>query len=133
MLINLLIFGALGMTIEVLFNAILSYALGRRNSFCLKGEISAWMFPVYAIGLTIGFDIIEQTITVTTLRWLSYPLWIWGIELLIGIPTKHTIGKLWDYSDIPYGLHYQGIISFFHAPFWILFGMIFEILRQAIL
>ena len=83
MFINLLIFGSLGMTIEVLFNAILSYALGRRNSLCLKGEISAWMFPVYAIGLTIGFDIIEQTITVTTLRWLSYPLWIWGIELLI--------------------------------------------------
>ena len=133
MLINLLIFGSLGMTIEILFNGILSYALGRRNSLCLKGEISVWMFPVYALGLTYGFDIVEQTITTTTLRWLSYPLWVWAIELLVGIPAMHTIGKLWDYSDIPYNLHWRGIISFFHAPFWVLFGIIFEILRHTIM
>jgi len=133
MLINFLILGSLGVTLELLFNAVLSYGLGRRKSFCLKGEVSVWMFPVYAFGLTYGFDLIEHVIPVSTLRWLSYPLWIWAIELLVGIPAKHTIGKLWDYSDIPWGLHWQGLISFFHAPFWVLFGIIFEMLRSVIL
>jgi len=125
----MLTMGCVGMTIEVCFNAVLSYCLGEKTSPSMKGEISMWMFFVYAIGLTIGFDLIEATIPDLYTRWLSYPFWIWAIELMIGLPCKWLGLKPWDYTRIPWNLHWKGIISFMHFPFWIMFGVLIEYIR----
>ena len=126
---EMLTMGCVGVTIEVSFNAILSYCLGQRTKASMKGEISMWMFFVYAIGLTIGFDLIEATIPDLYTRWVSYPFWIWGIELLIGLPCSWCSIKIWDYKRIPMNLHWKGIISFLHFPFWIAFGILIEYIR----
>jgi len=46
------------------------------------------MFPIYSFGLTYDFDFVKEIIALDYLRYLSYPFWIWGIELLIGYPIS---------------------------------------------
>ena len=91
----------------------------------LKGSVSLWMIPIYGFGLTYGFDFIRYVMPSPDLiRWLSYPIWIWALEIAVGMPTKN---KLWDYSDIKY--NWNGVISFVHYPAWLLFGIFIEKLR----
>ena len=88
----------------------------REKNYAMIGHVSLWMFPVYAFGLTYGFDFIRVLIEHDILRWLSYPLWIWAVELTIGVPTRHYGVKIWDYSYLADWKHWRGIISFVHAP-----------------
>ena len=50
------------------------------------GHTSFWMFPIYAFGLSYGFDLAESIITNDIVRYLSYPIWVWVIEILVGYP-----------------------------------------------
>jgi len=83
------------------------------------------MIPIYGFGLTYGFDFIRYISPESDpIRWLTYPLWVWGVEIMIGLPTKN---KLWDYSDMKY--NWRGVISFQYYPAWLLFGILIERLR----
>ena len=53
----------------------------------LIGHTSLWMFPVYALGLTYGFDFITYLIQTDAMRYASYPLWIWAVEIVVGFPA----------------------------------------------
>jgi len=112
-----------GMFIEICFTA-----LGKR-SFNLIGHTSVWMFPVYALGLTYGFDFIEFCIPHQGSRYLSYPFWIWFVEILFGGLVSRVGIKAWDYTYLPESLHWRGLISFAHFPAWVLFGVLVEIMR----
>ena len=63
-------------------------------------------------------------------RYLSYPLWIWLVEILVGVPAKQIGIKIWDYSYLPDQMHWKGIISFIHFPVWILFGVLVEMVDK---
>ena len=115
-----LFWGMFGLTLELVFTAV------RKRDISLIGHTSLWMFPVYAIGLTHGLDFARETIESQFLRYLSYPIFIWSIEILIGVPAKLIGVRIWDYRYLPDKLHWNGIISFFHFPVWILFGIICE-------
>jgi hypothetical protein len=121
-----LFWGMFGMSVEVCFTAL------RKRNFNLIGHTSIWMFPVYAIGLTYGFDFIELCIPQQEIRYFSYPFWIWFVEILFG-GLAHKAGiKPWDYTYLPEKLHWKGLISFVHFPFWIGFGVLVEMMRSSI-
>ena len=67
MLINQLLFwGIFGLVIEIIFTALVD-SLSKKN-FNLIGHTSLWMFPIYSVGLTYGFDFVQQIISNDFLR-----------------------------------------------------------------
>ncbi|MAG27743.1 hypothetical protein CMI47_19615 [Candidatus Pacearchaeota archaeon] len=128
MIASIFLYAAIGITVEIVFNAFRIYFSKNDRDLSLKGSASIWMLPIYGFGLTYGLDFIFYTMSLISggslLRWVSYPFWVWAAELIIGLPTKR---KLWDYSDIKY--NWKGVISFQHYPAWMLFGIAIETLR----
>ena len=128
MIASIFLYATIGLTIELIFNATRYSFSHKPYDYALKGEASIWMLPIYGLGLTYGFDLIHYVMLNIgddhILRWLSYPLWIWGLEIVIGLPTKN---RLWNYSSIKY--NWRGVISLKHYPAWVMFGILIEQLR----
>ena len=122
---QLLFWGIFGLIVEIFFTAIVD--LFSKRDFNLKGHTSLWMFPLYSLGLTYGFDVIQQIIPNDFIRYLSYPLWIWLIEILVGYPASKIGIRIWDYRYLSNNKHWKGIISFIHFPIWIIFGVLVEL------
>ena len=122
---QLLFWGIFGLIIEIFFTAIVD--LFSKRDFNLKGHTSLWMFPIYSLGLTYGFDVVQQIIPNDFIRYLSYPLWIWLIEILVGYPASKIGIRIWDYRYLSNNKHWKGIISFIHFPIWIIFGVLVEL------
>lgn len=123
-----LFWGLFGITAEVAFTSV--FDLITKKKINLIGHTSLWMFPIYAFGLSYGFDLVESTIQNDILRYLSYPIWIWLVEILVGLPLAKLNIKLWDYSYLSKRKHWKGIISFVHFPVWIALGVIVECIKQ---
>ena len=129
---DLWFWGTFGLFIEIAFTAIVKVI--KKSQFSneewnLIGHTSLWMFPVYAIGLTYGFDLIKFLIPSDFFRVLSYPLWIWGLELAIGIPATDRGINIWSYKWLPEWASYKGIISYVHFPLWMGFGILVEMIK----
>ena len=125
MKINYLLFwGLFGLITEIFFTALVN--LISKKDFNLTGHTSLWMFPIYSLGLTYGFDFVQQIIENDYIRYLSYPFWIWLVEILVGYPASKIGIKIWDYSYLSSSKHWKGIISYVHFPVWILFGILVE-------
>ena len=66
--INQFIFwGMFGLTVELFFTAITK--LITKKNLNLMGHSSIWMFPIYALGLSYGFDLIKLIIPNDFLRY----------------------------------------------------------------
>ena len=131
MTINQLLFwGMFGLCCEIIFTAIVN--LFFKKKYNLIGHTSLWMFPIYSIGLTYGFSLVQYIIPNDFIRYLSYPLWIWFVEILVGYPASKVGIKIWDYSYLSNNKHWKGIISFVHFPVWILFGILVELVSNFI-
>ena len=126
--VEMLFLASAATTAEIIFNAARKKVINKESHWALKGTTSVWMFPIYMFGLTYGFDVIYQIMNIfsdsSIVRWLSYPFWIWLVELTIGSITNN---KLWDYSEIPFNV--KGTISLLHFPVWVVFGILIEQLR----
>ena len=120
-------FGAFGMLIEICFTALKE--LVSKKEVNLIGHTSLWMFPIYAVGLTWGFDLVRYLIEDDVIRWLTYPFWIWVVELLVGIPAVKFDIRIWDYRYLPKWLHWRGIVSFAHFPLWVGLGVLVEMVK----
>ena len=127
---HLLFWGMFGLTVELFFTALV--ASNKKRDINLIGYTSIWMFPIYSLGLTYGFDFVKEIIPLSYLRYLSYPFWIWGVELLIGYPISKFGIRIWDYRYLSDNKHWKGIISFVHFPVWILFGILVELVSNFI-
>jgi len=127
MISELAFWGCFGLAVELCFTALRDLIIHRRLS--LVGHTSLLMFPIYAIGLSYGFDFIGWLIEDDIIRYLTYPFWIWGVELLVGIPAVKKGIRIWDYSYLPRILHWRGIISFAHYPLWVGFGILVELIK----
>ena len=86
--INHLIFwGMFGLCFEVLFTSI-SDLYSKRN-FNLMGHTSLWMFPIYSLGLTYGFDFVQSSVDIVSdlvekhsnqeIRWVVINLFFTGL------------------------------------------------------
>ena len=124
---TLLFWGVFGLLVELCFTAVRD--LIQKKQLSLVGHTSLWMFPIYALGLSYGFDFIVYLIPNSAIRYLTYPLWIWAVELAVGIPTTKRGIRLWDYHYLPHWLHWRGIISFAHYPLWVCFGILVEVIK----
>ena len=126
--VNYLVFwGVFGMIVEICFTAVRD--LISKREFNLMGHTSLWMFPVYAIGLSHGIDFVIELISNDILRILSYPFWIWGIEILVGVPAVWLGIRIWDYNYLSNQHHWRGIISFVHYPMWVGLGILVEMIK----
>ena len=128
LLAEMIFLASSAIVVELCVNAVRTKLTGERTGWDLKGSVSIWMFPIYMIGLTYGFDaiylVMKHISEYDAIRWISYPFWIWLVEYVIGTLTKN---KLWDYSPLPYNI--KGSVSLLHYPAWIIFGVMFEQLR----
>ena len=125
---HLLFWGMFGLCCEIMFTAMVN--LFSKKRYNLIGHTSIWMFPIYGIGLTYGFSLIQYIISNDFIRYLSYPLWIWLVEILIGYPASKAGVRIWDYRYLSDDKHWKGIISFVHFPFWIFFGFLVEFVDE---
>lgn len=128
---EILFWGMFGICAEVAFTAIFDFIT--KKKIALMGHTSFWMFPIYAFGLSYGFDLAESIITNDIVRYLSYPIWVWMIEILVGYPLLKIGIRLWNYSYLSKGKHWKGIISFVHFPVWILLGILVEYIKQILI
>jgi len=127
---QLLFWGIFGLVAEIFFTAITD--LIKKKKINLIGHTSLWMFPIYSIGLTYGFNFVQQIITNDFIRYFSYPFWIWLVEILVGFPANKIGIKIWDYSYLEDNKHWRGIISFVHFPIWIIFGILVELVDSLV-
>ena len=122
---HLLFWGMFGLCCEIIFTAIVN--LFSKKAYNLRGYTSIWMFPIYSIGLTYGFSLVQYIIPNNFIRFLSYPLWIWLVEILVGYPLIKVGIRIWDYRYLSDNRHWKGIISFVHFPVWVIFGLLVEL------
>ena len=127
---HLLFWGMFGLCFEILFNAIVD--LYSKKNFNLIGHTSLWMFPIYSFGLSYGFDLVQYLISNDFIRYLSYPFWIWLVEILVGYPASQIGVRIWDYRYLPDNRHWQGIVSYLHFPVWVVFGILVELVDKLI-
>ena len=111
---EVLFWGMFGISAEVGFTAF--FDLFTKKRIALMGHTSLWMFPIYAFGLSYGFNLAESLIQNDIIRYLSYPIWVWMIEILVSYPLLKLGIRLWDYSYLSKEKHWKGIISFVHFP-----------------
>mgnify|MGYP006219409515 FL=1 len=128
---EVLFWGMFGICVEVAFTAI--FDLFTKKKIALMGHTSLWMFPIYAFGLSYGFDLVEIVIQNDIIRYLSYPIWVWIVEILVGYPLLKFGIRLWDYSYLSNRKHWKGIISFVHFPSWIFLGILVEYIKKILI
>jgi len=128
---EVLFWGMFGICVEVAFTAI--FDLFTKKKIALMGHTSLWMFPIYAFGLSYGFDLVEIVIPNDIIRYLSYPIWVWIVEILVGYPLLKFRIRLWDYSYLSKQKQWKGIISFVHFPSWILLGILVEYIKKILI
>ena len=124
---ELVFWGIFGLMVELCFTALRELVINKKVS--LVGHTSLLMFPIYAIGLSYGFDLVIYLIPNDTVRYLTYPIWIWAVELAVGIPAVSRGIRIWDYRYLPKYLHWRGIVSFAHYPLWVGFGVLVELIK----
>ena len=125
---HLLFWGMLGLCFEIVFTGISN--LFSKKAYNLMGHTSIWMFPIYSIGLTYGFSLVQYIIPYDFIRYLSYPLWIWLVEILVGYPASKIGIRIWDYRYLSINMHWKGIVSYAHFPVWIAFGILVELVDK---
>ncbi len=122
---HLLFWGMFGLCFEIFFTSIVD--LFSKRNFNLMGHTSLLMFPIYSLGLSYGFDLVQYIIPNDFIRYLSYPFWIWLVEILVGYPTSQIGIRIWDYRYLSDNKHWKGIVSYVHFPVWIIFGILVEL------
>ena len=120
-----------GLCCEIIFTAL--FNLFSKKKYNLIGHTSLWMFPIYSLGLTYGFDLVQYFISNDFIRYLSFPLWIWLVEILVGYPASQIGIRIWDYRYLSNNMHWKGIISYAHFPVWIVFGILVELVDSLLI
>ncbi len=129
-LLRFLLFGWLGLLIEVHFTAAFQLLDGNWN---MHGRTSPWMVLVYGLlGLVIGpvGGWLRARGLSLPERALAYMVGIFVVEYFSGLAFNAVGLVLWDYSDKAFNLH--GQITLLYAPFWFALGLVLEWLYRLI-
>ncbi|WIV10847.1 hypothetical protein [Proteiniborus sp. MB09-C3] len=123
MLTHFVIYGLLGMLMEVFWTGMHSLLSGNLN---LISKTSIWMFFIY--GSAVFLEPIHDKIRRNNIfiRGITWVFLIYTIEFLSGFLLEQLIGSCpWDYkSSTTYTL--RGYIRFDYFPAWFIVGLIFE-------
>ena len=116
-----LIYGLMGLTVEVVYTGIASLLAG---DLSMHGFSFLVMLPIY--GLAVFLEPLHRSIS--HLPWwtrgLIYLMLIWAVEYLTGMLLRLILGASpWNYTD---PLNIDGLITLRMAPEWFLAGLGFE-------
>ena len=113
--------GILGWCLEIIFTALDSL---KRRQFCLKGNTSIWMFPIYGCASFLAplFRLLKNKSVL--LRGFIYACAIFIGEFITGslLSKKHICP--WNYSRSKW--HIKKIVRLDYLPFWFIAGLLFE-------
>lgn len=121
MLIRFLIYGALGVLVEVIWTGLASL---RGKNFRLSSHTSLWMFFIYGCFVVMEPFFVSLAPWNFFLRGLAYAAFIYAGEFAFGSALKFAGVCPWDYTNTPY--HSFGIIRADYLPCWIALGLLFE-------
>ncbi|MCL2416185.1 MAG: putative ABC transporter permease [Defluviitaleaceae bacterium] len=128
MLINFLIYGALGWCLEVLWTGLGSLI---KKDTRLTSTTSIWMFFIYGMAAFLE-PIIRLVIDLPLIaRGGIYVLCIFAVEYITGRIMKSLNICPWDYSGARFSVH--GVIRLDYAPVWFFCGLLFEFTHLYIL
>jgi uncharacterized membrane protein len=132
MFLRFWIYGLFGWCFEIVWTAVSEKVQGVQRDWRLAGHTYLWMFPIYGLLAPIGepvHDALRGRIWIV--RGLAYLLAIWTVEFASGWILRKLTGKCpWDYSHLRGNI--QGIITLEYAPVWLLFGLGFERVHDAL-
>lgn len=123
MLIHFVVYGLLGMLMEVFWTGVHSLISGDLN---LVSKTSIWMFFIY--GSAVFLEPIHDKIRRKNIffRGVAWALLIFVIEFLSGYILEQIIGSCpWDYRNST-TLTLNGYIRYDYFPAWFIVGLIFE-------
>nr|WP_304519626.1 hypothetical protein [Clostridium tagluense] len=103
-----------------------------RGDVLLRGTTCIWMFPIY--GLAVFLEPVHYRIKHLPLiaRGGIYMVLIFAVELVCGLLLRSVLGVCpWNYENKT--LSIGGIITLAYAPVWIVAGIIFEKIHDAII
>lgn len=113
---NFLLWGCLGLLVEVLFTGIKSVLAGNKLA---TSKTYLWMLPIYGIA-GLSFKLLYQYVHVGWI--LQVPMWgfmILGYEYGSGWLLRKYIGACpWDYEHRKWSIH--GLIRLDYVPYWML-------------
>lgn len=127
---RLVLFGLLGLLIEVFFTALGSL---HDDNWSLRGHTSPWMMLDYCL-----FAVILMPVGKPMARWgiplpvraIVYMIFIFADEFVSGAVFKMCNIHIWDYSHKPLNLY--GFITLTYTPFWYGLGLVAESLYRRI-
>jgi hypothetical protein len=126
-LIAFMLYGMLGVTIEVCYTAIVDLIefWGPDMDLSLKGVSYIWMIPIYGSAsflFPLGYKLLKNWPRL--LRYLSFGVGILIVELITGFVLEQSTGRCpWEYQT---GWHLGGYIRLDYLPLWMLFGATLE-------
>ena len=124
-----IIYGLLGLCAEVLWNG---FGAMLNGDVLLRGTTCIWMFPIY--GLAVFLEPVHYRIKHLPLivRGGIYMVLIFAVELICGLLLRLVLGECpWNYVNKT--LSIGGIITLDYAPVWIVVGIMFEKIHDAII
>ena len=127
MILRFVIFGAVGLIMEVIWTGLGSLLLER--DFKASSRTSLWMFFIYgsAAFMTPMIQMVYPLHWV--LRGAVYALAIFAVEYTAGSLLKRADICPWDYSDNKYNIH--GVIRLDYAPVWLVMGLVLEFIHMS--
>ncbi|KAF1086267.1 hypothetical protein SPSYN_01011 [Sporotomaculum syntrophicum] len=121
MITKYVIYGLLGLNLEVLFTGFMS---GLQGNPRLTAHTYLWMLPIY--GLAVFLEPLHNRIRPLHwyLRGMIWVLVIWAVEFSTGSLIRTIIGTSpWIYRE---GWVIDGLIRLDMAPLWFCTGLLFE-------
>lgn len=130
-LISFLKFATFGVTVEIIFTAIVENVNRLKNNekwqWALQGHSYIWMIPIYgsvAIVAPLLFTPMQDVFIL--LRLFVYALVILVVEYITGFIIQKITGRCpWHYET---GLHVHNLIRIDFIPFWMGFSLLLEFL-----
>lgn len=123
---RLLLFGLLGLLLEVFFTSLGGLKHGKWN---MAGHTSPWMMIDYClfavILMPVGRPLARMGVPLPA-RAILYMVMIFAVEFVSGWIFDLCGIHIWDYSHLPLNLY--GYITLSYAPFWYGLGLIAEAL-----
>jgi uncharacterized membrane protein len=132
MAVRFLIYGLLGLAVEVLFTGFGAGLLRRDRA--LTGHSYVWMLPIYGAG-GLGLEVLHTRLLAAGAPWwgrgLAYVALIYALEYASGWLLRRLLGRCpWDYGRGRLSVH--GLVRLDYAPAWLALGLAFERVRPIV-
>ncbi len=128
MIIRYIIYGLLGMNIEIFWTGMSGITHGSRD---LIGHTSVWMFFIYGLAV-VALEPIHNLIADQNwfFRGCVYTLAIFTIEFISGYVLRLIGIEAWNYTG---EMSVLGLIRLDYAPAWFAVGLLFERIHNLLL